>query len=109
MKTLQRVAAAGALTIGMLGFAASPALAEPRATQGSDYASYNGTTLTVCDRESDGNGVYAEYLFATGRGKVGDGNGSVPPCGEKRVGDISQFRVCEDTFGSDSCSNWVSA
>jgi hypothetical protein len=123
MNRLQLAVAASALAATTLGFTAAPALAAAPAhasspasaaflavtrsvSQGADYAKYDGTTLTVCDRERDGHGVYAEYVSRTGVGKVGDGNGSASPCGTKKIAGIEKFRVCESDRLRDSCSDW---
>ena len=79
------------------------------AEQGADYAgvSSNKRYIGACDMERDGNGVYALYKIrgSTNTWKVGEGNGSEAGCGTRTTSsDITEFVVCEDDTGSDSCS-----
>ncbi|MEU4742498.1 hypothetical protein AB0G02_18820 [Actinosynnema sp. NPDC023658] len=77
---------------------------------GNDYAEtlgVNDDIIQVCDREADGNGVYAEYYLNNGSyHKRGDSNGSASPCSKDdwtaTAYWISRYRVCEDTVGCSS-------
>lgn len=104
----RRVGIVTALAVGPLMLAASPAFAAT-VYEGSDYAYNDYGDLVACDKESDGNGVYAEYWTNTGgHGQVWDGNGAASGCGRQPIGDsLSSFRVCEDDWGSDTCSSRV--
>ena len=100
-------------TVAALVLSAAPAGAySGPAYQGSDYAQTIGTNddiIQVCDRESDGHGVYADYYLNTGAHRtLTDGNGSASPC---YIDDwttspywITRYRVCEKTV---ACSGWV--
>ncbi len=112
------VLATGVVTVVAAGIG-TPAHAEHngwahwKVTQGSDYAGVGigKKYIGACDMERDGNGVYAEYQVVGGAGssRIADGNGSKAGCG---VGthsrNITNFRVCEDDAGRDSCSGWKS-
>jgi hypothetical protein len=106
-RTAKRIGVVAALAVGPLMLAASPAFAAS-IYQGSDQAYNVGATLYACDREEDGNGVYAEY-WGNGavHGFVWDGNGSQSGCGSASLSSLTSFKVCEDDWGDDSCSSRV--
>lgn len=94
-------------------FSGSPAYAySGPAYQGSDYAEtlgVNDDIIQVCDREADGNGVYADYYLNNGSlQQQGDGNGSAAPCYKADWTQtpywITRYRVCERSV---ACSGWV--
>jgi hypothetical protein len=105
---VKSILAAGIATVAGLALA-TPAFADWKVTQGSDYAtvSANKKLLTVCDKEADGNGVYAVFeVFDGPTDRVGDGNGSAAGCGTYNARNrIRWFQVCEDDAGQDSCSD----
>ncbi|MFI5530651.1 hypothetical protein ACIA8O_19135 [Kitasatospora sp. NPDC051853] len=106
--TMRRTARAGivaAIVALPLVFASTASAVEVH--EGSDYAAYTGGTLFACDLEADGNGVYAEYRGpGASHGYIWDGNGSQGGCSTAQVA-VTSFRVCEDTWGPDTCSSWV--
>jgi hypothetical protein len=98
--------------VGLLAIPfAPPANADASITHGSDiaYTQYlNDDIITVCDREADNHGVYAEYYLSDGSShEVGDANGSASGCGQHNWTQspywVTAFRVCETTEG---CSIW---
>lgn len=114
-KWLHLPVAAVTVILTTLAVSASPASATLlRVYQGDDYASVQtsdwngGYWVEVCDLERDGNGVYAIFVKTGGSETVRDSNGSDGGCGNTRV-DLStyKFQVCEERFGRDSCSSWV--
>ncbi len=106
-RVTRRAGAVITLTVSGVLVTAGLAFADSTVYEGDDYATYSNGKLTVCDKESDGNGVYAEYRGpSASHGFVWDGNGSSNGCGSASVA-VTKFRVCEDDFGSDSCSSWV--
>jgi hypothetical protein len=106
-RNAKRLGVLTAMAVGPLMLAATPAFAAT-VYEGSDYAYNSGTTLYACDREQDGNGVYAEYWGSGSvHGTVWDGNGSSAGCGYATIGTLASFRVCEDDLGSDTCSSRV--
>lgn len=107
------VLATGAVTavLAGIGTLAHADWARWKITEGSDYAGVriDKRYIGACDMERDGNGVYAEYHVGgdAGISRVGDGNGSAAGCGVRTARrNITAFRVCEDDWGSDSCSVW---
>jgi len=105
-----------AMALGLVAVSATAAQATViTAYQGADYASldtnysgYNSYWVEVCDMEQDGNGVYAIFYgpgYSTTRR---DGNGSAGGCNNERVSlAVTEFKVCEDQFGTDPCSSWT--
>lgn len=81
----------------------------PQATvfQGSDYASWGYGDLQVCDAESDGHSVYAQYSHNGYAGRVYDSSGSSGSCQNLGIGSPVVFRVCEQTAGTHWCSGWA--
>lgn len=85
-------------------------LAKQTIHEGLDYASIDASNnwVEACDMEQDGNGVYAQFRSPSSTVTVSDGNGSQGGCGNAFVSSsTNQFRVCEDDFGSDTCSPWT--
>jgi hypothetical protein len=79
------------------------------AFEGSDYGSIDTSNnwVEACDMEQDGNGVYAQFRSPNSTITVSDGNGSQGGCGNTFVSSATtEFRVCEDDFGSDTCTGW---
>lgn len=115
-KRLCLLAAAMLAVLTVLVVSASPASALLlRVYEGDDYASLqtsdwnaDGYWVEVCDLERDGNGVYATFVRTGGWQTVRDPNGAAGGCGNTRV-DLStyRFQVCEERFGRDACSSWV--
>lgn len=105
-----------ALTVPLL---TSPAQAAPGPTArlGKNFATWNGRTLYVHDREDDRRDVYAYVAYhSTTRGTMHyDLSGySLFPSPSKYLfstaasGDIKQFRVCESVRGvRTGCGDWV--
>ena len=90
-----------ALTALTLLLTPAPANAYSSAHHGSDYVQTWGTNYTfisVCDRESDGHGVWADVYDNRLNYYPGllDGNGSKSPCYDYSIPNgIYQFRICE--------------
>lgn len=92
----------------------SSASAHPiRQYHGSDYADVgsNHRSLTVCDRESDGNGFFGQFVNQNGQSYyLTDTNGSASPCASDYYGGASpliNFRLCEQTSQwTSSCGAW---
>ncbi|MBO2455707.1 hypothetical protein J4573_52135 [Actinomadura barringtoniae] len=119
------VAGAAILAAGGSGVASASVAAKPRPTktvyahQGKDRAavtkrftssgSYYQVELAVCDREKDGNKVYARFVMNDRERAYGDPNNSKKGCGLQTFnGDytVEQFQICEDDAGDDTCSKW---
>jgi hypothetical protein len=81
--------------------------------QGNDMASVSADHArgSVCDREVDGNAVYAEFF--TGLRTVREWDGGDRGCDNVDLQShevIKQVQVCENTnhgTGEDACSGWV--
>ncbi|MBX5446099.1 hypothetical protein [Sphaerobacter sp.] len=72
------------------------------------WFSYDRSTIYVGDHERDGDGVYVEYRGRNGtHGFVWDGNGSQAGYGSAKVFGLTSFRLCEDDWGTNDCTNWV--
>lgn len=70
------------------------------------FVSEDHDMIWVGDHEADGDGVYAEYRGPNAvHGFVWDGNGSRDGYGYAEA-PITSFRVCEDDWGWDDCSEW---
>lgn len=98
--------AAPTLALSAPALALSAPTAHPHALvfYGANYAFASGGWLEACDRERDGNGVYAEgWLDSGGHVYVWDGNGSAGGCGHEIFSSrVARFRVCEDHSGCSS-------
>lgn len=110
MARIRRVLVTGGAVLAGL-FLATPnasAAFEYWAWQGEDGASYHivSDRATVCDMEQDGHGVYGEFTANNVTHHVGDANGSASGCGSKTIPAVNSFRICEDTWGADTCSPW---
>jgi len=106
---------------GLIGLCAVPALIIAGSTtasahgfyvyQGSDLATLNGSHnyVTACDRENDGNAVYADFIMTGGvRDKVWDSYDN--ECQARYTNLVTQIRVCEQVAGAaDYCSEWRNA
>lgn len=113
MAGIRAISATGLSVAALLVAAATPAWAHATTAppHGSDTASVdaNHWVITVCDREADNHGVYAEYVTWRAGSPVytvGDPNGSASPCGSETPEDgysIHHYRVCEQTQG---CAGW---
>ncbi len=99
----------------LVSLAAVAAIAVPAAYahytvayHGSDMVSIGSDhrTVSTCDRESDGNLVYADLILANGnRPKVWDNYDQL--CSSRSFSsDVRDFRVCEEGVG---CSAWKDA
>jgi hypothetical protein len=80
-----------------------------RVTLGANYVDVDNTAFraTVCDREADGNGVYALFFNGNGFqvGRWGDPNGSASGCGGGPIQpNTTHVQLCEDDFGPDTCT-----
>jgi hypothetical protein len=68
-----------------------------------DTAESDGTFLTVCDNNADGNSVYSEYNGAA-RFEVFRGNGTCESIGAS----VSKFNVCQNRpWYPDACSTTI--
>lgn len=84
-RAMSRLAFGGAIVLGILVAATTPALAYAGPNyHGADYSltiGVNDDTIEVCDQEADGHGVSAHYYLNTGSYQErGDSNGSASPC-----------------------------
>jgi hypothetical protein len=111
MRKLMRAGAIVCGAVATLVLAATPASAYSIVYQGSDYAQtlrVQDDILQVCDKESDGHGVWSDYVLNTGAsGTLLDGNGSASPCYIRDWSAtpywVHHYRVCERYV---ACSGW---
>jgi hypothetical protein len=72
--------------------------------------------VDACDTRADGDGYFIRYRVSSGAvGTVGDGNGSAPGCGIKRVGSptipIVAYQGCtnQNLWPRSNCTSWQTA
>jgi hypothetical protein len=99
------------LIVSMVLISASNPAFGHRIFQGRDLSNtfavngYSDFGLRACDREADGNGVYALAYAYGPNPSVRDWNGSKRGCGNWRnTTRIQSHQTCEDRFWNDACS-----
>ncbi|MGP3928306.1 hypothetical protein [Streptomyces sp. 8N616] len=109
-KIARGLVVAGAATSLAFLTATSAYAWDDKVNEGFDYATITFHTWTetieVCDLERDGNGVYAVVRHRTGEDHLGDSNGSQAGCSSRDFEGVTNFAVCEDDWGSDTCVWW---
>lgn len=98
----------GFAAAGLAGTASAAVASNVYVYDGMNYAYSEFSFVSSCDKEEDGNDVYAEYTLPDGSsGQVWDRDGANLTCAHHRApAYIHQFRVCEDGFWWTSCSDW---
>lgn len=113
-RLLARAGTAVVLTPMVVLLAATPAFAHyTYVYHGSDVVTIRSDhwQVSVCDRENDGNAVYADVILEDGRRQqIFDPYNDPTKCTSNFVwSPVGDFRLCEQVSGPDSCTGWKSA
>jgi hypothetical protein len=98
-----------AAALAIVVFAAPASAHTVRIFLGKNYTSVGSDHrwVEVCDKEEDGNGVFASFYGANSHFlfDVGDANGSSGGCGNRTASEnIVWFQMCERQFIGNACT-----
>ena len=119
-RTIGRLAATASSAMLLVVLAmAGPASAHDSARwlyYNGSWRGHGGVTAShhyvyACDDRADGNGIYTEFNYSGGHGRVYDSNDSAPGCSYIYVSPpITSYRVCMgEYYWPEPCTSWTTA